>query len=517
MTHQDADRQRDAAFRYDAFISYSHADAKAAARVQRFLEGYRLPKGGVVSGDRLRVFRDTTDIRAGDLQDELKTALAKSRTLVVCCSNSAADSQWVRKEIEEFRSHGEDRAIVLILLSGEAPEAMPKPLRGMELRYSDLRQGWRLGLLRPKARVELVRALALIAGLDLRTLIPWDKRRRRRRAIMLSAAGFALLVAVLSYPLSTWQQLDVLSSFRPLRQVVSCQVAAGELVLASRYRGVGPQGDRNYVEIHQDVLNTEDASVWMENNYNPAYRLLQISIADWDMVNRALSALDSSAIREALDAQGDSMPDAVWIGEPRPGAFVAVFPYPLDDEFDEYSSPRPGTSMVLVHGDEGTHAAEIVGLLPPPTSGEARAVAPSTGLPIVWSEDEIWIGMSLRDDGGAGGLWHTSDDGLSWVQETGFLSVNSIITDPFHPGRLLVSEAPGTLKSGVHELKQPARLVERSEANQEWHPYDGPPYGANSEIELCGFLPDGTLIIRVDEFVYAKQRSSLFTRLVEGL
>jgi hypothetical protein len=155
--------------------------------------------------------------------------------------------------------------------------------------------------------------------------------------------------------------------------------------------------------------------------------------------------------------------------------------------------------------------------LPPPTSGEARAVAPSTGLPIVWSEDEIWIGMSLRDDGGAGGLWHSSDDGASWVEETGFLSVNSIITDPFQPGRLLVSEAPGTLKSGVHELKQPARLFERSEANQEWHPYDGPPYGANSEIELCGFLPDGTLIIRVDEFVYAKQRSSLFTRLVGGL
>ena len=35
MTHQDMDRQRDAAFRYDAFISYSHADAKAAARAER--------------------------------------------------------------------------------------------------------------------------------------------------------------------------------------------------------------------------------------------------------------------------------------------------------------------------------------------------------------------------------------------------------------------------------------------------------------------------------------------------
>jgi hypothetical protein len=88
--------------------------------------------------------------------------------------------------------------------------------------------------------------------------------------------------------------------------------------------------------------------------------------------------------------------------------------------------------------------------------------------------------------------------------------------DPFHPGRLLVSEAPGTLKSGVHELKQPARLIERSGADQEWHLYDGPPYGANSEIELCGFLPNGTLTIRVDEFIYAKQRSPLFMRLVGG-
>lgn len=55
--------------RFAAFISYSHADAEAAAKLQRQLERYKLPKNVGVAAQsqerRLgRVFRDRDDLAA---------------------------------------------------------------------------------------------------------------------------------------------------------------------------------------------------------------------------------------------------------------------------------------------------------------------------------------------------------------------------------------------------------------------------------------------------------------------
>ena len=49
----------------------------------------------------------------------------------------------------------------------------------------------------------------------------------------------------------------------------------------------------------------------------------------------------------------------------------------------------------------------------------------------------------------------------------------------------------------------------------DWRSFEGPAHGANSEIELCGFLPDGTLVVRVDEFVYSNARRSTLRRLLD--
>jgi TIR domain len=96
---------------YDAFISYSHHDEVAARRIQHFLERYRLPPGILPARNRLRVFRDATDIRTGSLSDELNQALDASRALIVCCSSDAVKSRWVSQEIERFLERDPKRPI----------------------------------------------------------------------------------------------------------------------------------------------------------------------------------------------------------------------------------------------------------------------------------------------------------------------------------------------------------------------------------------------------------------------
>lgn len=58
------------------------------------------------------------------------------------------------------------------------------------------------------------------------------------------------------------------------------------------------------------------------------------------------------------------------------------------------------------------------------------------------------------------------------------------------------------------------RVRERPGREADWRPLEGPPCGASSEIELCGFLPGGTLVVRVDEFAYSNQRRSILSRLL---
>ncbi|HEU5283641.1 MAG TPA: toll/interleukin-1 receptor domain-containing protein [Burkholderiales bacterium] len=72
--------------RFDAFLSYSSADRPLVRRIQRFLESYRPPG----RSQRLKVYLDEIDMRGGSLPENLSTALADSRSLVVCWSAAAA-------------------------------------------------------------------------------------------------------------------------------------------------------------------------------------------------------------------------------------------------------------------------------------------------------------------------------------------------------------------------------------------------------------------------------------------
>lgn len=130
-------------FLYEAFISYRHdpADRSLAMRIQRYIEGYRIPGelGKGRAGRLGKCFRDEDELPTSDsLPDLIEHALRRSRFLIVVCSPRMRESLWVAREVELFSTyHGRDH-ILLALLEGEPKEAFPPLLMTISKREGDV-------------------------------------------------------------------------------------------------------------------------------------------------------------------------------------------------------------------------------------------------------------------------------------------------------------------------------------------------------------------------------------------
>lgn len=110
-------------YKYFAFISYSSKDTAWGKRVQKKLEGYRMPatlcnEHGWERKPMKPVFFAPTDIQPGELTEELQERLKASRNLIVICSPNSAKSKWVGKEIEYFHSLGRTKNIYFFIVDG---------------------------------------------------------------------------------------------------------------------------------------------------------------------------------------------------------------------------------------------------------------------------------------------------------------------------------------------------------------------------------------------------------------
>jgi tetratricopeptide (TPR) repeat protein len=189
---------------YRGFISYSHRDAVAGAKLHRRLETYKLPKHligtetarGIVPERLTPIFRDREELSAGQsLSQQVQEALAASDVLIILCSPNAKASIWVSKEIETFRALHPDRPILAALLEGEPADAFPDALTadGAEPIAADLRKGkdgWRLGQ---------QKLIAGMTGVPLDALVQRDAQRQLRRvtAITVSALIAMLVMGLL--------------------------------------------------------------------------------------------------------------------------------------------------------------------------------------------------------------------------------------------------------------------------------------------------------------------------------
>lgn len=110
-------------FKYFAFISYNSKDTEWGKRLQKKLEGYKMPS--TLCSERgwdrkpiKPVFFAPSDIQPGGLTAKLQEKLKASRNLIVICSPNSAQSEWVGKEIEFFHSLGRTKHIHFFIVNG---------------------------------------------------------------------------------------------------------------------------------------------------------------------------------------------------------------------------------------------------------------------------------------------------------------------------------------------------------------------------------------------------------------
>jgi hypothetical protein len=500
---------------FDAFISYSSADHRRARRLHRFLESYR--KGSPPA--RLAVYLDHTDIRGGVLHEEIRGALARANTLIVCASPAAAESRWVAEEIRVFREiHGDTRIAVAMLEDVPGPGCHPA-LAGLDCRRHDLRRAWKFGVTTPAARLEMLRLLAFTAGVDLRTLRNWHRRRALRNGLTGAALSMVPAVAVLAYPVTDWRAME-LQSRDPLYPIAA-EVTDSGVWVASRYRAPGAQGFRNYIRSTVNALDSTSASTF-QAHLTLTRRLLPTALTSAELVARIPRKEMSAATARPL--VGES-----FVGEPRPGTFVAVQAAGLTDGEDDEASDmeadgipvsRNRGSVVAVVERNMVRAAYVPDLRPLWRERDlaGNPTSPSRAPSIAWSDDgHVWLGVSGWDGEEEGGLWHSRDRGLTWSRVKGFRSVSSIGLRTDEEGMtrsVVVAESHFEGWRGYFLEPYPTRVVESDPARLTWREARMPPFGDRSGVEFCGSL-EGMEIVRVDETLFQRNDAPLWRFLLQ--
>jgi hypothetical protein len=439
----------------------------------------------------------------------------------------------VRQEIELFSREDAGRPIVPVLVEGEPASAIPRSIATH--RYVDARGAWKFGWLRPAARDDLLRAVAAIAGEDLRSFIPWDRRRRRRRFAAVASVVFVVAIAGLLVPYEQRRAFGRPADIPSVAVIEFCDVVDGKLLLAAREtHGRGTLEDpsfASYVAVHPDALARPKDRQWIDRtDYLPAGRLLHTSAGDG--VRKRAAGIDVEPLRrEAAKALATweltrPVPDALepgfWAGAPHPDVrvvLVAIKPSKLHPDAAE--GPPPASSVVAIRDGNGPlHVQLLEGLYPPPAPPRPlplRGVVLAHGLPMTVTADSVFIGMPLRADGGVGGLWRWDRRERAWHRENfsgerafPHGNVFSIVSDPGRPGRVLLSTASGEWVSAAQKGRYAAQMYERAGAGEQWRPLSPAPVDTDSQAQLCGFLADGTLLARVDQAIFASGPSNLW-------
>ena len=507
---------------YDAFLSYSSKDVKFVRRFQRFLQSFREPTSDG-SKRRVRVYLDYTDIRGGDLSAEINRCLVQSRTLIVCVSPAAIDSKWVQREIDQFRRERPDRPIASALIAGE-PAIVGALLSNVEQRFHDIRGAWRLGLLRPRAKLELLRLLALITNVELRTLRNWWLRRAIAQVAVAVAAAIVIPAAILSAPVQHWNAVRLVDARGKTIYPIASELRGGKLRVATRFQGQGPQGFRNYIKIFDDVI-ASPARESIDDRFDFQSRLLPLSIAKYELDQRAQQVLAQT--NELIESPTNKRP--IWAGELKPGMTVVVAPIgPAQEEVEEaqnesdaagYSIEPVGGALIIVSSGGQIQSSRVRRLDPrwtakveggdPASPSSAIAVASGPG-------KHLWLGVPARADHiMGGGLWRSGDGGATWQRIDGFTSVGSLLVVERPEPAVLVAESHHSVWQGGILSPRPARVVRGDVTGSNWAPAPVPPLGTRSDVELVGQSSERKLVIRVDETIFQLGQWPLWRWLIE--
>jgi tetratricopeptide (TPR) repeat protein len=226
------------AFKFRAFISYSHADESWAKWLHHRLERYRVPSRLIGTAGRHgpvpkrvgRCFRDQAEMSAAsDLGEMLQQALRDAQALIIVCSPHSAASRWVNEEISFFQGLGKGASIYALVVDGEPnardpamecfPPAMLKDASGKPMREplaADARPG------RDGKADAFLKLTAGLIGVGFDELRRREQRRRARSTLAVIAVS--LLIAVSTSFLA-------ISAYRARNEASQRRAQADDLVL----------------------------------------------------------------------------------------------------------------------------------------------------------------------------------------------------------------------------------------------------------------------------------------------
>src|SRR5512143_1072028 len=218
-----------AAFKYRAFISYSHSDEEWAKWLHRALETYRVPKHlvgretefGPVPERLAPVFRDRDELAtATSLGEILTRALEESACQLVICSRKSAQSRWVNEEIKTFKRLGKSHRIFAVIVDGEPgssanpatadQECFPPALifrMGADGQLTEERTEPIAADVRPGKDSKLDVKLKLVAGMlgvGLDELKQREAHRRHRRMMWLVTASVTGMAVTSGLAAAAW-------------------------------------------------------------------------------------------------------------------------------------------------------------------------------------------------------------------------------------------------------------------------------------------------------------------------
>lgn len=265
---------------YDIFLSYSHRELSAVRRAQRTMERW-IPVEEDGGRRKLRVFLDESHLAAGDLSELIREALGRSEHLMVFCSESALQSDYVHRELAAFLdqfsldtpeqrkwamdhvffgvfekdTHRSKELIRRMIAKAMRPQVSAEQLTSLqniasENVYADYGKS---GRSRALERKETYKVVAAMLHRDLDALLRRGEHRRRR--LIAGTIGAMMLIGVLapafllSYTAMRDRDAKQLSLVAEAQMLKGDRLTAARLALASMeskllYRTTAPEAVR---------------------------------------------------------------------------------------------------------------------------------------------------------------------------------------------------------------------------------------------------------------------------------